>query len=898
MAEYDPKRIEHKWQNYWEERETFKVGAPGPKKLYVLDMFPYPSGSGLHIGHPLGYTGTDIFCRYKRMQGYTVLHPMGYDAFGLPAEQHAINTGEHPGKVTKTNCARFTAQLKALGFSYDWSREVATCDADYYKWTQWIFLKIYNSWFDEAQQKARPIEELPIPEEVRAQGAKAIFDFQAKHRLAYYADAMVNWCPALGTVLANEEVIDGKSERGGHDVIRKPMKQWLLRITKYAERLLDELNEIDWPEAIKEQQRNWIGKRHGADIAFKAAEGDTCMYAFTTRPDTLFGVTFFVISPEHPLVDALTKPEQAAAVNEYRTRASMLSELARTLESREKTGAFTGSCVINPITGEQVPVYIGDYVLMSYGTGAVMGVPSHDDRDFDFAQKYNIPVRAVIAPEGGDPAVRAEITAGKRCYTDPGIMLPCEFPAAKELGLEGKSNEDGKRLITTWLEAHERGNGVVNYRLRDWLFSRQRYWGEPIPIVHWEDGTASALPESELPLTLPAVEDYRPSEGGESPLAKAVDWLYVQDPATGRKGRRETNTMPQWAGSCWYYLRFIDPRNNERGWAPELERAWMPVDLYVGGAEHAVLHLLYSRFWHKVLYDLGYVSTKEPFQKLFNQGMLVSYAYKDSRGALIPIDQVEEDQEGVARHKQTGDIVEKISAKMSKSLKNVVNPDEVVDAYGTDTLRMYLMFMGPLEAMKMWDSQAIVGTSRFLKKAWAYVSGDEAAGSRPVIDEHEESKELLRARHAAVKKVTEGLDGLRFNTAISSLMELLNAMTYEQPSKATLETFVKLLAPFAPHLGEELWERLGHDQSIAYAAWPTYDPQCLKQDTVLVVVQVNGKKRATVEVPADVSEEALKEGVIAEMAATNYKVAATDRFITIFQSGTKTPKLVNVISKG
>ncbi|MGI6524348.1 MAG: leucine--tRNA ligase [Bdellovibrionota bacterium] len=892
MAEYDPSSIEQKWQTFWSDNKTFAVGEPQEKKMYVLDMFPYPSGAGLHIGHPLGYTGTDIFCRYKRMQGFSVLHPMGYDAFGLPAEQHAINTGEHPSKVTRANCQRFTEQLKKLGFSYDWDRELATCDQDYYRWTQWIFLKIYNSWFDEEQQKARPISELPIPEGVKQQGEKAIFEYQAQHRLAYYSDAMVNWCPALGTVLANEEVIDGKSERGGHDVIRKPMKQWLLRITKYAERLLKEINDVDWPEAIKEQQRNWIGKRFGAEIVFRIDGKESSISAFTTRPDTLFGVTFVVVSPEHPCVAEVTTEQQRREVEEYCTKASKLSELARTLENREKTGVFTGSYVINPITDERVPLYIGDYVLMNYGTGAVMGVPSHDDRDFAFAQKYNIPIRPVIVPFAGDTEAIKGVAAGKMCWTEEGEMLPCDFPVAQEIGIAGKTNEEAKRLITAWLETNAHGKGVINYRLRDWLFSRQRYWGEPIPVIHWEDGTSTALSEDELPLVLPEVKEYKPSESGESPLARATEWLNVVDPKTGKKGRRETNTMPQWAGSCWYYLRFIDPKNDKAAWDVELEKKWMPVDLYVGGAEHAVLHLLYARFWHKVLFDLGYVSTKEPFQKLFNQGMLVSYAYKDSRGVLIPVDEVEEDTHGVARKKESGEVVERITAKMSKSLRNVINPDDVVATYGADTLRMYLMFMGPLEAMKMWDSQAINGVFRFLKKAYAFIVGADGK-QRDVVAE--ESATALRARHLAIKKVTENLDALRFNTAISALMEFLNAITYEQVSKKTLEDFVLLLSPFAPHLGEELWQILGHSETVAYVSWPIYDEAKLERDTVPVVVQVAGKKRALIDVAVDVTEDDLKQAVILAMQGTAFKISEANRFIVVYQSGTKVPKLVNVL---
>jgi leucyl-tRNA synthetase len=888
-VEYKALEIEKKWQEFWDRNNTFKVSDKSDKKLYVLDMFPYPSGAGLHIGHPLGYTGTDIFSRYKRLQGYQVLHPMGYDAFGLPAEQHAINTGEHPANITKKNCANFTKQLKQLGFSYDWSREIATCDPDYYKWTQWIFLKIYNSWFDEKLQKARPIEELPIPNEIKAKGEKAICDYQAEYRLAYIADAMVNWCPALGTVLANEEVIDGKSERGGHDVIRKPMRQWLLRITKYSERLLNELENIEWPENIKEQQRNWIGKKKGAEIEFQLENKDLSLRAFTTRPDTLFGVTFFVISPEHPLVQEVTSAEYKTQVENYIEASAKLSDLARTMDNREKTGQFTGSYVVNPISKDKVPLYIGDYVLMSFGTGAVMGVPAHDERDFEFAKKFNLPIKPVIAPK--EDKIRAKIISGELCWTEAGEMLPCDFQIASELKLLGKSNEEAQNLITNWLEVNSKGKGVVNYRLRDWLFSRQRYWGEPIPIVHWSDGTISAISENELPLTLPEVKDYKPSDGGESPLAKAKDWLDVTCPKTGKKGRRETNTMPQWAGSCWYYLRFIDPHNSERGWDPELEKHWMPVDWYVGGAEHAVLHLLYSRFWHKVLFDLGYVSTNEPFQKLFNQGMLVSFAYKDNRGALIPVDEVEEQSENIFVHKKTGQKVERITAKMSKSLKNVVNPEDVISKYGADTLRVYLMFMGPLEAMKTWDDKAITGCNRFIKKSFSFISSK----LNELVSEEQESKEAKQLLHQTIHKVTESLDTIRFNTAVSHLMEFVNNVSSLNVSKKTLKDFTIMLSPLAPHVAEEMWNVLGNNESVVKANWPSCDPQLLQKDQVTLVVQIAGKKRATIDVATTISDDQIRDSVVKLMSGTNYEVKPVDKFITVRDKKSGVPKLVNII---
>lgn len=886
--EYNPATIEPKWQAQWEKNKPFKTNKfPGDKKLYVLDMFPYPSGSGLHIGHPLGYTATDIYSRFKRMQGYSVLHPMGYDAFGLPAEQHAVATGEHPSIITEKNCDKFTEQMKRIGLGYDWDRVIKSCTDDYYKWTQWIFLKLYNSWFCTKDNKSKPISELPIPSEISSKGEAAILAYQSEYRLAYYADAMVNWCPELGTVLANEEVIDGKSERGGFDVIRKPMKQWILRITSYADRLIDELEEVNWPEAIKEQQRNWIGKKFGAEINFKISDAANVLEAFTTRVDTLFGVTFFVISPEHPIVSSITKPQFKKSVEDYCEKAKRMSEMDRTLDNRMKTGVFTGSYVINPITKEEVPIYIGDYVLMTYGTGAVMGVPAHDDRDFEFARLFNIPVRPVLAPENDDKK-RAKILEGEVAWTEPGVMLLSNFAVAKEIGIEGISNEAAKEKILRWLEMNGQGRRVVNYKLRDWLFSRQRYWGEPIPIVHWEDGTSTSLDDSDLPLKLPPLEDYKPSDGGESPLAKAGDWLNVTCKKTGKKGRRETNTMPQWAGSCWYYLRFIDPHNSRSGWDASLEKAWMPVDLYVGGAEHAVLHLLYARFWHKVLYDLGYVSTKEPFKRLFNQGMVLSYAYKDKRGSLIPVDEVKIDDSGKPIHQKSGEVLEQITAKMSKSLRNVINPEEVIAQYGADTLRLYLMFMGPLDAARIWDPKAINGIHRFLRRSFTWVSETKAEAST-------DSQKALIARHKLVKKVGEFTHDLKFNTGIASCMEFLNEISDETVSTDTIKTFVKVLSPYAPHLSEELWESLGGNDSVSKEVWPTFDPALLTSDQATVVIQVNGKKRGMIEVSVDIQESALKEAVTNELSGTDYALQGAERIMIVFQPGTKIPKLVNIV---
>lgn len=896
MSEYSPSEIEPKWRAFWDRNKTFKVETPGKKKVYVLDMFPYPSGSGLHVGHPLGYTGTDIYCRFMRMRGYSVLHPMGWDAFGLPAEQHAVSTGEHPGVITKKNCEAFKEQLKLVGISYDWDREIATCDPEYYKWTQWIFLEIYNSWFDESQNRARPISELPIPDDVRRQGPLAIQEYQAAHRLAYYADTLVNWCPALGTVLANEEVIDGKSERGGHDVVRKPMKQWMMRITKYAQRLLGDLDEIQWPESIKEQQRNWIGRKEGAEIVFRVKDRAETLTAFTTRPDTLFGVTYFVISPEHPLVETLTTAEHQAKVSEYCEQAKRLSDLARTIENRKKTGVFTGSFVVNPINNEAVPVYVGDYVLVSVGTGAVMGVPAHDERDFEFARTFQLEIRPVIVPADRNSEHMQATIDGEIAWTEPGVMLPCDAAVARELQLAGKSNQEAADLITSWLSRHSLGRKVINYKLRDWVFSRQRYWGEPIPVIHWDDGTITSLSVDELPLVLPEIEEYKPSEGGESPLARATEWVQVTDKKTGRKGRRETNTMPNWAGSCWYYLRFIDPTNRERAWDRELEKQWMPVDLYVGGAEHAVLHLLYARFWHKVLFDLGHVSTNEPFQRLFNQGMIQAYAYENKRGALVPVNEVEHTADGTAVHSTSREVLKQIVAKMSKSLRNVVGLQDIVQQYGADTLRMYLMFMGPLDTGRVWDPRAITGNFRFLKRAWQFVTENRDAGVRDTVPEESEDRAVKRAIHLLVKRVSHDIERLEFNTAIAAMMEFLNEVGLQGVSKGTLERFVLVLSPFAPHMAEECWERLGAKDSVAKAQWPSWDESLLAVDTVTVVIQVNGKKRGVIEVSPSIEESALREQIVSAMAGTNFPVKGSDRIITVYHPGTKTPRLVNVLA--
>ncbi|HAP8617769.1 TPA: leucine--tRNA ligase [Enterococcus faecium] len=801
---YNHKEIEKKWQKYWAKTNTFNThDDPEKPKFYALDMFPYPSGQGLHVGHPEGYTATDILSRVKRSQGYNVLHPMGWDAFGLPAEQYALDTGNDPAEFTQKNIETFRRQINSLGFSYDWNREVNTTDPEYYKWTQWIFTKLYEK------------------------------------GLAYEAEVAVNWVPELGTVISNEEVIDGKSERGGYDVVRKPMRQWMLKITAYADRLLDDLELVDWPESIKEMQRNWIGRSVGANIEFKVAGTDKSYTVFTTRPDTLFGATYSVLAPELDLVREITTPEQKAAVKAYIEETAKKSDLKRTDLAKEKTGVFTGAYAINPVNGKEIPIWIADYVLSSYGTGAIMAVPAHDERDFEFAQTFGLEILPVI--EGGD--------VEKAAYTEDGTHINSEF-------LDGMNKQEAIDKMNEWLEENGVGKKEVSYRLRDWLFSRQRYWGEPIPIIHWEDGTVTAVPEEELPLRLPKTKNIKPSGTGESPLANIEEWVNVVDPVTGKKGRRETNTMPQWAGSSWYYLRYIDPHNKKELADYEKLKRWLPVDIYIGGAEHAVLHLLYARFWHKFLYDIGVVPTKEPFQKLYNQGMILG-----------------ENNE-----------------KMSKSRGNVVNPDDVVETYGADTLRMYEMFMGPLDASIAWSENGLEGSRKFLDRVWRLIV-DENNKMRDRITTLNDGK-LDKVYHQTVKKVTEDYENLHFNTAISQLMVFINeaykvdALPYEY-----IEGFVQLLAPIAPHMGEELWAILGNDGGISYAPWPTYDEAALVEDEVEVVFQVNGKVRAKSNVPRDLGKDELEKAALANEIVQEYIEGKTVRKVIAVPN-----KLVNIVA--
>lgn len=990
MPRYNPAEIEPKWQKYWADNDTFRtpeIPFPGGK-LYVLDMFPYPSGEGLHVGHPEGYTATDIVCRFQRMRGKSVLHPMGFDAFGLPAEEHAIKTNTHPRINTEENIGRFTEQLKSLGFSYDWNRCFATTDVEYFKWTQWIFLTIFDTWYDAEAQRGRPISELPIPKEITAQGDDDVRRYQDEHRLAYQSNALVNWCPALGTVLANEEVIDGKSERGGHPVVRMPLRQWMLRITAYADRLADDLEQVDWSEGIKKLQRDWIGRSTGAEVdfyigspevgqageqagrraggseSFKAWKDvrkkdgyprkapDDVLRIYTTRPDTLLGATYMVIAPEHPFVSRLTTPEQKQAVEEYCAKAASKSDMERGDDTKKKTGVFTGSYAINPIDGESIPIWIADYVLISYGTGAIMAVPAHDERDFEFAQTFGLRVIEVVkAPEQASAGA-----AGKDLPANSPALFTGEGTAINSGPYNGLSTADFKQQIVADLASAGVGREAVNYKLRDWLFSRQRFWGEPFPILHELDaegrdtGLIRAVDVKDLPVDLPHLEDFKPHGRPEPPLAKAPDeWLYVT--IGNKRYRRETNTMPQWAGSCWYYLRFIDPTNADRFVCPVKEKIWMPVDLYVGGAEHAVLHLLYARFWHKVLYDRGYVSTAEPFKRLVNQGMIQGITHRgvidletnqwvpaassgidfstffeademvvtdkrtgQSRRYAVKIlkEERDEKQDSESEKQSERPLVEFLNGefhvagfpsatvdsrafKMSKSRGNVVDPSKVVSEFGADSLRLYEMFMGPLEAAKPWSKQGISGVRGFLDRAWRLFVDDkaekvelsESVKAAPPLDEHQ------RIIHKTIQAVTRDLEGMSFNTGIARLMEFVNYFTKQswRPVEA-LEKFALMLAPYAPHLAEELWQILGHDHSLAYEPWPTFDERWTKDAEIEIPVQILGKLRGKVIVPADSDQAAIEAA-----AKADPKIAEQLAGKTVVKTIVVPGKLINFVVK-
>ena len=828
MSKYPFSEIEPKWQKFWDEHKTFKVTEdekyPKEKRMYVLDMFPYPSAAGLHVGHPEGYTATDIYCRYLRMNGYNVLHPMGYDAFGLPAENYAIKTGTHPKITTNENIAHFTKQIKSLGFSYDWDRCVSTCEPEYYKWTQWIFLQLY------------------------------------KKGLAYEAQTPINWCPSCQTGLANEEVKEGRCERCHSQVTHKTIRQWMLKITAYADRLDKDLDSLDWPESVKLMQHNWIGKSTGAEVTFTVADKDgkptdQNLTVYTTRCDTLFGATYMVVSPEHKIVPSITTEEQKTAVQKYIEDAAKKSDLERTDLNKDKTGVFSGSYAINPVNGKLIPIWIADYVLISYGTGAIMAVPAHDTRDWDFAKKFNLPIIEVL---------KSEVDVQKQAWTEDGVHVNSEF-------LNGLNKKDAIEKMLSFLEEKKIGKKAINYKLRDWVFSRQRYWGEPIPLVHCPSCGTVPVPEEELPLKLPEVKSYQPTGTGESPLAAIDSWVNCKCPKCGKDAKRETNTMPQWGGSCWYYLRYIDPKNQEKFCDSKKEQYWMPVDLYIGGAEHAVLHLLYARFWHKVLYDLGVVSTKEPFQRLVNQGMITSFAFQRADKTLVPVDEVSKNEDGTFTETKTGEKLEQIVAKMSKSLKNVVNPDDEVRDYGADSVRMYEMFMGPLTMSKPWSTQGIVGIHRFLEKVWGI---SEKPLSDIDITQKLTDEKLISARKTfaqTVKKVTNDTATLNFNTAISQMMIFVNEIAkLDSVPKAMWSDFVKLLSPYAPHLAEELWQKLGHNDTIAYEKWPEFSEDFAKDDEKTIVVMINGKLRGNFKAKAGTSEEELKQSALNNPDAKRY----------------------------
>ena len=838
MSKYPFSAIEKKWQAYWEENQSFAVtedpSVPKEKRIYVLDMFPYPSGSGLHVGHPEGYTATDIYCRYLRMNGYNVLHPMGFDSFGLPAENYAIKTGTHPKITTERNIENFRRQIKSLGFSYDWSREISTHESEYYHWTQWIFLQLY------------------------------------KKGLAYESYTPINWCDNCKTGLANEEVKDGKCERCGTPVVRKTIRQWILRITEYAERLLSGLDSLDWPESVKLMQRNWIGRSEGAAVRFRIEGMDENLEVFTTRADTLFGATYMVVSPEHPLVEALTTEEQRLAVERYLAETSHKSDLERTDLAKEKTGVFSGSYAVNPVNDERIPIWIADYVLISYGTGAIMAVPAHDTRDWEFAKKFNLPIIEVL---------KSDVDVQEEAWVEDGLHVNSGF-------IDGLDKHDAIEKMIAFLEERNLGERAINYKLRDWIFSRQRYWGEPIPLLHCETCGTVPVPENRLPLLLPEVTSYEPSGTGESPLAKIDSWVNTTCPVCGGPARRETNTMPQWAGSCWYHLRYLDPHNTERFTGKEAEEYWMPVDLYVGGAEHAVLHLLYARFWHMVLFDLGLVSTEEPYQRLINQGMITSYAYQRKDKSLVPTDEVTEIAPETWIETATGEPLERVIAKMSKSLKNVINPDDIIHEYGADSMRMYEMFMGPLEVSKPWATAGLVGIYRFLDRIWRLYDEVE------IVDE-EPNEELLRTLHKTIRKVTEDTRDLAFNTAISQMMVLVNELYKEDVfPRSVAETFVKLLSPYVPHLAEELWEKLGHAPSISKVQWPVWDEELTFDANIEVVFQVNGKVRSKTMVEKGVSKETLLS-----LAKDDAKIRSWLEGKTIVKEIVVPDKLVNLVVK-
>ena len=838
MSNYPFKKIETKWQQYWEKNQTFAVtedeSFPPEKRKYVLDMFPYPSGSGLHVGHPEGYTATDIYCRYLRMNGYNVLHPMGFDSFGLPAENYAIKTGKHPKGTTEKNINNFRKQIKSLGFCYDWNREISTHSSDYYRWTQWIFLQLFDK------------------------------------GLAYESHTPINWCNECLTGLANEEVKDGRCERCGTAVVRKSIRQWVLRITEYADKLLADLDSLDWPESVKHMQRNWIGRSEGASVSFKIEDSDEHLEVYTTRADTLFGATYMVVSPEHPLVDLLATAEKKAEVAAYIDSAAHKSDLERTDLAKDKTGVFTGSYAINPVNNKKIPIWIADYVLISYGTGAIMAVPAHDTRDWEFAKKFGLPIVEVL---------KSEVDVQEQAWTEDGLHVNSDF-------LDGLNKDDAIEKMLGWLEEKKLGKKATNYKLRDWVFSRQRYWGEPIPLVHCPTCGTVPLKEEQLPLLLPEVKSYEPAGTGESPLAKIDEWVNTTCPNCGGKAKRETNTMPQWAGSCWYYLRYLDPNNDERFVSREKEQYWMPVDLYVGGAEHAVLHLLYARFWHQVLYDLGLVTTKEPFQRLVNQGMITSFAYQRKDKSLVPTDMVEETEPDHFIEKATNEELERVVAKMSKSLKNVINPDDIIREFGADSMRMYEMFMGPLEVSKPWATTGLSGVYRFIDRVWRLQE------ERTVTDE-EPSEAILKLLHKTIKKVTHDTDSLNFNTAISQMMVLVNEIyKTESLPRVVWETLIKLLGPYVPHIAEELWELAGHEPTLANVPWPTYDEKLTIDSEVQIILQVNGKVRSK-----SLQAKGLSKEEMLTLAKGDERIQTWIAGKTIIKEIVVPDKLVNLVVK-
>ncbi|MEZ4752724.1 MAG: leucine--tRNA ligase [Bdellovibrionota bacterium] len=887
MATYNPSDIEAKWQATWEQEGIFAYDPKSKRKrFYCLDMFPYPLRSGMHLGHLVGFAASDVLSRAKKMQGFNVLHPIGFDSFGLPAEQQALASGKHPSEITEIHCDQFVRQLKQAGLSYDWERMINTCDPNYYKWTQWIFLKLFNSWYDPSRESARPIDELEIPIDVEEDGEYAVEEFKNSHRLAYISDAIVNWCPYLETVLSDEEIKAGRTVRGGHRVERRWMKQWMLRISAYADRLIEDLDSLDWPSNIKEQQKHWIGRHEGVEIYFSLENSDQVITTFTTRPETIYGVTFFVVSAEHPLIEELTHPELKESVSKYIENTKLKPDLDRDATNHKKTGQFTGKFVINPINSERVPVYVGEYVSAQYGSNSMMGVPAHDEGDFEFARTFQIPIKSVLVPVEIDINTRKALESGEYPWSGSGVMLPIEHETAKLLELEGMQTWEACDVISDWLVLNRIGRRTTHYRLNDWLFSRQRYWGEPIPIVHWEDGMVRGVSKTELPVELPKLAS-KSSDLNSIPLACNLDWLKVEA-IGGMQGKREHNTMPQWAGSCWYYLRFFDPLNEAVFFKQEMKSSTDDVDLYIGGAEQAVLHLLYSRFWHKVLYDLDLVNTKEPFKKFIAAGAVLTEGFQDRAGNFIAGDQVELTPFGSYKSKETGESIEKVFSWMSRSKESDISLSEILEKHGADVLRLHLLSMGPIDQLRTWDESLIVEAKSFLTNVWNFIKEKSAANGFS----DKKLPQVRAALHRAAKKIKYDLEDQKFDTAIRSLIEAFNIFSENTISEAGIKFYLRLLYPFVPHLSEELWQVVSPNDRVSDQAWPEYDENLIRPETIEVIIQIDGKNKMSLEVDRHISEDDLKNQAKIECSKIPFI-----ELVTIYDEAHAYPRVINFITQ-